>query len=173
MSTPYSQRSKVRSAPLKSDNTVEREYNRVGLALAIFAALCLFSALWGVNGYFTARTVYSLGHLLSVSSLSWAAGWLVHIVISLIEQHLWKLREAVSNAPCFILVGVYCLIVTVGVLDVFTSALAFLSLFASFGLPAVDPSVRFVSTVLAEIIAIIPEPIIVWLIVALWRVIHS
>jgi hypothetical protein len=173
MGTPYSRPSTVRSVPLKDGGMVEHEYNRVGLALAIFAALCFFGALWGVNGYFTARTVRTVGHFLQVSSLSWGSGWLTHIVISLIEQHLWRLREAVSNAPRFVLVGVYCLIVGVGIVDVLTSAIAFLLLFSSLGLSLTDPTVRFVSVVLAEIIAIIPEPIIVWLVVALWRVIRD
>ena len=109
MGTPYREGSTVRSAPLKSANTVQREYNRVGLALAIFAALSFFCALWAVNGYFTSRTVRSIGLILHLASVSWGAGWLVHVIISLIEQHLWKLREAVSNAPGFVLVGVYCL----------------------------------------------------------------
>jgi len=161
----------IRSTPLKSN--VEHEYNKVGLALAIFAALCLFCALWGVNGYFTSRTVHSIGIFLHLSFISWGVGWLVHVIISLIEEHLWKIREAVDNAPRFVLLGVYCLIVIVGVLDVLTSALAFLALFASLGMSPTDPSIRVVSTVLAEIIAILPEPLIVWLAIALWRILKS
>jgi hypothetical protein len=173
MGTPYSRPSTVRTTPLRDGGVVEREYNRVGLALAIFAALCFFCALWAVNGYFTSRTVRSIGLLFHLQGVSWAAGWLVHVVVSLIEHHLHRLREAVSNAPRFVLVGVYCLIVLVGVLDVLTSALAFLLLFSSIGFSATDPTVRFVSVVLAEVIAIIPEPIIVWLCVALWRVVRD
>src|SRR4051812_41281249 len=105
--------SKVRSLPLKGNTAVEHHYNRVGLALAVFSALCLFCALWAVNGYFTSRTVRSIGAILHLASVSWGAGWLVHVIISLIEQHLWKLREAVSNAPRFVIVGVYCLIILV------------------------------------------------------------
>jgi hypothetical protein len=165
--------STVRSAPLKSANTIQREYNRVGLALAVFAALCFFVSLWGLNGYFTSRTVRSIGLLFHLQGVSWGAGWLVHVIVSLIEHHLHRLREAVNNAPGFVLVGVYCLIILVGVLDVLTSALAFLILFHSFGFSVTDPSVRFTSIVLAEIIAIIPEPLIVWLAVALWRVVRD
>jgi hypothetical protein len=173
MSTPYREGSRVRSVPLKGNATVQHEYNRVGLALAVFAALCLFCALWAVNGYFTARTVRAAGQLLRIAALSWGAGWLVHVVISLIEHHLWRLREALGNAPRFVIVGVYCLIILVGVIDVLTSAVAFLLLFNSLGFPLLDRSVIITSTILAEIIAIIPEPIIVWLVVALWRVIRD
>jgi hypothetical protein len=173
MGTPYSEQSKVRSTSLKSNNTVEQEYNRVGLALAIFAALCLFCALWGLNGYFTARTVRNAAYSLFLVSLSWGIGWLIHIIVSLIEHHLWRLREAIGNAPRFVLLGVYALIVLVGVLDVLTSTLAFLLLFDSFGISALDPSVRVASILFAEVIAIIPEPIIVWLTVALWRIVRD
>src|SRR5690349_3413857 len=125
------EQSKVRSAPLKGNSAVTHHYNRVGLALAVFSALCFFIALWGLNGYFTSRTVRSIGLLFHLDGVSWGAGWLVHVVVSLIEHHLHRLREALGNAPRFVAVGVYCLIVIVGTLDVLTSALAFLALFAS------------------------------------------
>jgi hypothetical protein len=172
MGTPYPDKSTVRSIPLKN-TSIESEYNRIGLALAIFAALCLFCALWGLNGYFTSRTVRSIGMLLRLEGVSWGAGWLVHVIISLIEHHLHRLRAALGHAPRLLVVGVYCLIIAVGVLDVLTSALAFLLLFSSLGMSPTDPSVRFLCVVLSEIIAIIPEPLIVWLAVALWQVVHD
>ena len=111
--------------------------------------------------------------MLFAASVSWGAGWLVHVVISIIEHHLWRLRHAVAGAPITVIVGVFALIILVGVLDVFTSTLAFLLLFNSFGLDVLDPSVRFSGVVLAEIIAILPESVIVWLAVALWRVVRD
>jgi hypothetical protein len=171
---PHTEReSRVRSTAMRNNEVVKAEYNRVGLALSIFAALCFFAALWGLNGYFTARTVYSLGVAFSLPVFSWGVGWLVHLVVSLIEHHLWRLRSAVGGAPGIVLIGVYGLIVLVGVIDVFTSALAFLLLFDSLGLSATDPTVRFLCTALAEVIAIVPEPIIVWLAVALWRIVRD
>ena len=164
---------RVRSAPLKNDIKVADQYNRIGLALAVFAALCFFCVLWGVNGFFTARTVRNIGPLLGFASMSWGAGWLVHIVVSLIEHHLWRLRHAVGGAPSTVVIGTFALILLVGILDVLTSTFAFLLLFVSLGADLSDPSTRFVSVMLAEIIAIIPEPIIVWLAVALWRVIRG
>src|SRR6266498_76433 len=110
MGSPYSGQSKVRSVPLKDASEVQQEYNRVGLALAIFAALCFFCTLWGLNGYFTARTVRNVGSLLFSVVVSWGAGWLVHIVISIIEHHLWRLRHAVTGAPPVVIVGVFALI---------------------------------------------------------------
>lgn len=163
----------VRSVPLKGNSAIQHHYNRVGLALAVFSALCFFLALWGVNGFFTARTVRSIGLLFHAETISWGAGWLVHVVVSLIEHHLWRLREALGNAPRFVAIGVYCLIIIVGTLDVLTSAFAFLALFASIGLSPTDPTIRFVSTLLSEVIAILPEPVIVWLSVALYRVVKD
>jgi hypothetical protein len=164
--------SHVRSVPLKN-GAVVAEYNRVGLSLAIFAALCFFASLWLLNGYFTARTVVGLGRATDTAFLSWGTGWLLHIIVSLIEQHLWKLRGTLGGAPGIVLVGVYALIIGVGTIDVLTSTLAFLLLFDGLGLPATDGSIRFISTLLAEVIAIIPEPIIVWLAIALWRLIRA
>lgn len=172
MQSPYSRKSKVRSTS-RTDGALSHEYNRVGLALAIFAALCFFLVLWGLNGYFTARTIVSLGLHFQIALFSWGMGWLIHIIVSLIENHLWKLRGAVGGAPGFVLFGVYGLIVLVGTIDVLTSSLAFLQLFASFDLSPTDPTIRTISIVLAEVIAIVPEPVIVWLAVVLWRIIQD
>jgi hypothetical protein len=168
-----SRASRVRGASPKKAVAVDGQYNRVGLILAIFAALWFFVALWALNGYFTASTVRAVGLLLGATSVSWGVGWLVHIIVSLIEQHLWKLRAALGNAPLPILAAIYGLIIFVGVLDVLSSALAFLVFFNSLGLLVTDPSVRFASVVLSEIIAILPEPIIVWLFLALYQVIKK
>jgi hypothetical protein len=169
----HSREPSVRSAPLRNGEVVKQEYNRVGLALSILAALCFFLALWGLNGFFTARTVVGLGNSLNIAALSWGAGWLVHIVVSLIEHHLWRLRQAVAGAPGFVLLAVYGLIIAVGVIDVLTSTIAFLFLFETVGLSAMDSTLRLISTVLAAVIAILPEPTVVWLSVALWRVVKE
>lgn len=173
MGTPLSERSRVRRVQSKKVVTVDGQYNRVGLVLALLAALWFFVALWGLNGYFTANTVRAVGLLLGTAAAPWTVGWLVHIIISLIEQHLWKLRKAIKDAPLPALLGVYGLIVFVGVVDVLSSSLAFLLLFNSLGLDIADPTVRFVSVGLAEVIAIAPEPLIVWLFMALYQVIRK
>lgn len=166
--------SRVRKAPVMAKTvTTDGQYNRVGLILAIFAALWFFTALWSLNGYFTASTVRSVGLALGLSSISWGTGWLVHIVTSIIEHHLYKLRTAAGQAPPVIWIGIYGLIIFVGVLDVLSSALVFMLFFHSLGLSATDPSVRFASVVLAEVIAILPEPIIVWLFLALYQVVRK
>src|SRR5689334_22661584 len=154
--------SRARSAAAKQAVPIDGQYNRIGLTLAIFSALCFFLALWGLNGYFTASTVLSLGKYLGAASVSWGTGWLVHIVTSLIEHHLHRVRGAVGGTPSFVFLSVYGLILFVGALDVLTSALAFLFFFNSFGFNPTDPTARFVSVVLAEVIAILPESLIVW-----------
>lgn len=163
---------RARSSPSK-EVKVSDQYNRVGLVLALLAALWFFVALWCLNGYFTASTVRAVALLLGGAVVPWSVGWLVHIIISLIEQHLWRLRAAVKGAPLPVLAGVYGLIVFVGVLDVLSSSLAFLLFFLSFGLNLADPTVRCVSVALAEVIAITPEPLIVWLFMALYQVIRK
>jgi len=167
--------SNIRSTPIKGSapGRIQREYNRVSLALAIFATLCFFCALWGINGFFTARAVASAGTWLHVAALSWPIGWLIHIIVSLIEQHLWRLREHLQSAPPAVYIGVYTLIVVVGVLDVFTSALSILLLITSVGLSPTAVPMIVISTLLSEVIAIFPEPVIVWLTVTLYRVIRA
>lgn len=161
------------SSSVVADEAVAQEYNRIGLALAVFAALFLFGTLWLVNGYFTARTVRTISIALGFASLSWGTGWLVHVVVSLIEHHLWRLRETLSRAPRIVIQVIYCLVVIVGVLDVLTSTVAFMQLFAWLGYAPFNLNTVLVSVIFAEIIAIIPEQIIVWLIVALMHVIHN
>lgn len=173
MGAPLSERSRVRRVPAKQAVAVDGQYNRIGLVLALLAALWFFCALWALNGYFTSSTVRAVGMLLGATVVPWSVGWLVHIIISIIEQHLWRLRTAVQNAPLPVLAGVYSLIVFVGVVDVLSSSLAFLLFFNSFGLDIADPTVRFVSVALAEVIAIAPEPLIVWLFMALYQVIRK
>lgn len=165
--------SRIRSSPLTNDTDVEFEYHRTGLALSIFSAFCFFCSLWLLNGYFTARTVVVLGNLFGFVALSWGTGWLVHVVVSLVEHHLWRLRTTLTRAPGAVYVGIYTLIIVVGVLDVFTSSLAFLLLFASTGFSVFSLTAIIISTVLAEVIAILPETVIVWLIIGLWRVITA
>jgi len=150
-----------------------QQYNRVGLALAVFASLCFFTALWVLNGYFTSRTIYRLGQSHDLVFLSWGTGWLIHLVISLIEQHLWKLRTAVGGAPGIVLVAVYTLVVIVGVVDVLTSSLAFLELLATARFSPIMPATHLIATLLSEVIAIIPEPLIIWLSIALWRIVQD
>jgi hypothetical protein len=162
-----SEQAESRRSAVAEERHTSEEYNRVGLALSLFAALCFFSALWFVNGFFTARTIVTL------SGLSWGAGWLAHIVISLIEHHLWRMRATVSRMPRAVLLGIYALIICVGIADVLTSAIAFLMLFAGAGISPVDTTTQIVSIVLAETIAILPEPTIVWLTIALWRVVRN
>jgi hypothetical protein len=168
--------SSVRSVPMRSGNSapqVEQEYNRVALALAIFATLCVFVALWGLNGYFTARTVVAGGRLLALAFLTWGTGWLAHLVISLIERHLWRLRQHLRGGPFIVTAAVYGVVLLVGVADVFTSVIGVLDLAARAGFDVQAFSTRIVATVLAETIAILPEPVIIWLSVALYRVIKS
>lgn len=173
MGAPLSERTRVRRVPAKKAVTVDGQYNRIGLVLALLAALWFFVALWSLNGFFTASTVRAVGGFLGAASVPWSVGWLVHIIISIIEQHLYRLRAAVKNAPLPVLAGVYGLIVFVGVVDVLSSSLAFLLFFNSLGLDITDPTVRFVSIALAEVIAIAPEPLIVWLFMALYQVIRK
>jgi hypothetical protein len=105
-------------APVGSDH-----YQRGGIIAAIVVALALFLAAWAVNGYFTARTIAGLGGWLRVAWLSWGSGWCLHLAISVIEQHAWKVPAWAANVPSLanllplILIIMWALAVIVGSMD--------------------------------------------------------
>ncbi len=163
------QASQVRSAHGQSTRA-GAEYSRVRLALALLAALVLFVALWLLNGFFTARSVLAISALIGTSAMPWSVGWLVHIIITLLELAFWPFRDLLIkiSAPRGVLWAMCGLAFLVGAADVLSSAVGFLGIFHSGALSA-----TMISTALAEAIAVGPEPIVVWLLVALWRVVRT
>jgi hypothetical protein len=91
----------VRSVPIDSPRITtpagSDQYQRGGVIAAIVVALALFLAAWAINGYFTAHTVAGLGGWLRMAWLSWGSGWCLHLVISVIEQHAWKVPAWAAN----------------------------------------------------------------------------
>ncbi len=131
-------------------------YYHSAQAGAELAAATLWAALWLANGYFTVTYLQSLG----------IAPWwgvLAHLVISLIEQHLHRSRRRSS----------YPLVIAVGTFDVYTSALGLLALLTSWGVPLDGLALLTAATVLAEGIAIAPEPQLVDHIAAVRRYVRG
>ncbi len=131
-------------------------YYHAAQAGAELAAATLWAALWLANGYFTVSFLSALG-------IAWWWGCLAHLVISLIEQHLWRSRRR----------SAYPLVIAVGTLDVYTSAFGLLSLFAAWGVPLDGFVLLGAVTVLAEGIAIAPEPQLVDHLVAIRRYVRG
>lgn len=116
-------------------------YYHSAQAGAELAAAALWLALWLANGYFTVTFLAAWG-------VAWWWGCLAHLVISLIEQHLWRSRRR----------SAYPLVIAVGVFDVYSSALGVLALFVASGVPLDGLLLLLAATAVAEGIAIAPEP---------------
>ena len=161
--------SNVRSPPLMSSSKVAKQYKRGRAAGGLTMFILLWSALWLLNGYFTARTVVAGGMHFSLG-LGWGAGWLTHIVLALIELSIIFITPYLRDAPLFIVILLWIVALPFGIFDVGSSTIGLSQFFtASLHIP---PSLILTSicTVLAEGIAIAPEPVIIWLIIALVRV---
>ncbi len=105
------------------------------------AAATIWLVLWCVNGLLTVLYLGSWG-------LAWPAGILAHLVISLIEHHLWRGRRR----------STYPLIFAVGLVDVYSSAHELLRLALGYGVPLAYMDLVLLVTALAMAIAIAPEP---------------
>lgn len=146
-------------------------YNRAGVGAAAIVGLVLFAALWLLNGYFTVRTLRGLAGWLSVSWLSWGVAWVIHMVVSVSEQHAWKVRGYAARIPILrdflllIAVVMGAIAVVLGSADTLTTVVGLMGFFGASG----GLSSLLFWTILAELIAVVPEPVIVALLVLLLR----
>lgn len=121
-----------------------QRYEYGAYAAAEVAAIVAWTALWLLNGLLTVLWLLSWG-------VAWWWGALAHVVISLIEHHLWRSQRGSK----------YPLILIVGGIDVYSSALGVLMFMGWAGLQ-LDPLYAYIfATVVAEAIAIAPEPNII------------
>lgn len=142
--------SQVRSGPLRPETV----YAHGGSTAAEIAGAVVWLALWFLNGAMTIALALSLG-------LPWWLGAGGHVVISVVEQHgrrsqRWSMR---------------LLILLFGFVDVLSSALGIQAFLTTRGAPSGADTwlAAVVYTVLAEFIAIAPEPFLVGHLFALWR----
>lgn len=134
-------------------------YRRGRAAAALVALLVLFLAAWSLNGHTTA-----VGVGLLVPRASYLGGWCAHVVLTLVELSVPVIRPYLRGAPVLVLGMLYAVVVVVGVVDVGSFAVWALALVGGSGLLWAS-----VATLAGEAIAIMPEPVIVALVVALWR----
>lgn len=114
-------------------------------------ALTFWIVLWGLNGASTALPFFLLGRWLGNTGLWLGIGICVHIIVSLVENHLWRsLRRCSRGERLAIAVEIF----VVGVFDVLTAAVAFLLFFSYLGLATPTLAWYAVSAILAETIAI-------------------
>lgn len=167
---PVSSQQRLREA-------LQRDYEFGTLLLAEFATLVLWLIFWLANGFFTALFVHawalrlvdglngflaqSVGVDFSLtlsSSTAWGLGACLHLMISLIELHLWRSGRR----------STYLTIIAVGIFDVFTSAWGISALAKAWGLPGTGLAWIVLYVLLAEAIALFPERRMVDHGMALW-----
>lgn len=139
-------------------------YTKSGVIAVACVALVLFILVWLLNGYFTARAVAGIGGVRGLWWLGWGTGWCIHLIISVCEQHAWKVPSYVRGIPLladvypYVLLTMWGLAVAVGSIDTLTTAVGLTDLFRVETWGGVVWCV-----ILAEIAAVLPEPLIVGL----------
>ncbi|NTV61911.1 MAG: hypothetical protein HGA65_00025 [Oscillochloris sp.] len=141
------------------------QQGRASVGLTIIALL--FITAWLLNGYFTARAVVMLGG-------DWAFGATVHLVLTAVELTSVFVAPALRavRAPGWVHLVIWAIVLPFGAIDTLTSALGFIGWGLALGLP-VGLFLSVGATVLAEVIAFLPEPMLVWLTAALLRVLKG
>lgn len=137
------------------------QYRHGRSASALVTLLLLFGAAWGLNGHTTA--------LIATELFGWtyAQGWALHAVMTVVELSLPLVLPLIRGVPHEGLVAALIGIATVlvGVFDVWS--------FASWAYgvtgAAVTVESAVVVTLVGELFSMAPEPVIVAMVVALWR----
>jgi hypothetical protein len=173
MSTPQ-----VRSAPMEGrggggattgGNVVRHTYNRGGVIAVACVALLLFIAAWSVDGYFTARTAVGIGAWAGWTWVTWGLGWSLHVIVSIIQQHGWKVAGHVRTVPMLsdvyqhIRIAMWSLAVLIGSLNTLTTAVGLMGVFHVETFTG-----QIVCVILAEATAMLSEPMIVGLAIFLY-----
>jgi hypothetical protein len=155
-----------RRAQQRVFTAIRQGYEFGGLLLAEFAALVIWLVFWLANGFFTALFVqivalqlvdglnrFIAGTIapdvqlaLSVTA-AWGLGGLMHVIVTLIELHLWRSGRR----------STYPLILAVGIFDVYTSTRGIQALAAVWSLPTSGWVWLLLYVGLAEAIALFPE----------------
>jgi hypothetical protein len=143
-------------------------YTKSGVIAVACVALILFILVWLLNGYFTARAATGIGGARGWQWLGWGAGWCIHLIISVCEQHAWKVPSYVRAIPLladvypYVLIVMWALAVLVGSADTLTTAVGLVDLLNVTSWGGVVWCV-----ILAEVAAVLPEPLIVGLVLFL------
>lgn len=158
-SRPSPTRPRVRATPAPGS------YQRTRAAVVLSIFILVFSFFWIVNGDFTAGMVMALFR----TTVEW--GWAAHLMMSAIELGPVFLRPFFDKLPRWVLLVMWLLSLPFGVFDVFSSAVGLGPWFVWTGAAGVAAHVQ--NTALAELVAFLPEPMILWLLVALRNVLRG
>lgn len=144
-----------------------RTYRRWRGATGVLLVALIFAGAWGLNGYFTARAVASLRG-------DWWLGWAAHLIITAVELTTALVGPSLRaiRAPLWVHGLLWAVVLPFGLVDTGTSALGLLAWGLALGLP-MGLSLSIGVTVLAEAIAFVPEPMLVWLVLAFRQVLRE
>lgn len=148
-----------RSRP--SPGSYQRTRAAVGLAIFIL----LFGVLWIVNGNFTADLI------IRAFSTTVLWGWSYHLVTSAIEVLPVFVSPFLRDLPRPVRMLLWALSLPFGVLDVLSSALGVEPWMFWTGAAGVVQHIQ--NAALGEIIAFLPEPMLIWLLFALLKTLRS
>lgn len=161
MSTQRARRSIVRRrAPAPSVTA----YQRSRAATVLFVFVLVFGGAWVLNGTFTAEQVEHLGG-------STSSGWAIHLTMSVIEVAPVILAPFFRDVPRWLVVVLWLLSLPFGIFDVYSSAVAIASLLGGMGIAGLLQSA--LSTILGEVLAFLPEPMLLWLVVLIHRTLRG
>lgn len=168
-STPQTARSKQdqRSRGRAHVPRAIRVYRRWRAAVGVLVVGLLFAGAWLLNGYFTAQAVAALRG-------DWWLGWAVHLIITAVELTTTLIGPVLRSirAPAWVHLLLWAVVLPFGLVDTFTSAAGLLGWGLTLGLPVGLP-LSAGATLLAEAIAFVPEPMLVWLALAFRQVVDE
>lgn len=140
----------TRSEPLKSGERIEHKPPPPNTS-ANAIALVFWIALWLLNGASTTLPFFLFGQSVGAPGVWLGVGVCVHLVVSLIENHLWRSFRRCSRGETL---AIAAEIFGVGVFDVLTAAAAFFLFFLYLGVATPTLTWYAICTLLAEVIAI-------------------
>lgn len=143
----------VQSRPL----TPSARYEHGALTAAELAGLIFWLIVWLIDCLFTVRMALVLG-------MAWYAGVVMHLVFSVVQQHLWRARRW----------GAWALVFAVGFINVFSSAWGLQAVAVGRGLPSGEGAFLWavIYTGLALFIALAPERAGAGHLFAIWKLLR-
>lgn len=157
---------RARPSPARQAKTTQQKsidprqaYRRLRAAIGLAVLLLFFVWLWFLNGDFTAQGA------VKILGFSYGVGWAIHLLQTGVELLPAFVRDEIAGMPRFVRIVIYALALPFGVFDVLSSAIGVAPYMAWTGATGLLAHVQ--NTALGELIAFTPEPMIVWLSIAL------
>jgi hypothetical protein len=87
----------IRRKPKRKAKTVDVDYDTVALTTAEWGEVAFWAGIWALDAWFTAT------FLLLVFGLALPFGFTIHLVVSFVQQHLWRLGWREHALPVLVL----------------------------------------------------------------------